>query len=320
MKKIIKVSNLSRPLRLDKYLKSQLSRFSRERIISFIRQGKVTIEGKAKIKASYLLKEGELIILDLPDIFKKTKDFSLQPISLSPEPKILYENKNLLVLDKPAGLVVHPTITTLGRPSLAAWLISKYPFLKKVGEDKLRPGIVHRLDKDTSGVLIVAKNNPTFFYLKDLFKKREIHKKYIALVEGEVKQEKGIIKRAILPSRQGAFKRRVVNSRDQKRHKAGKAAITFYEVKRCYKAYTLLEVKPQTGRTHQIRVHLASIGCPIVGDRIYGRRKDRGKCLLSRHFLHAKIISFFTPSGEFLEVEAPMPLELSRFLQTLTLY
>jgi len=302
-------------IRLDKFLKGKLPQFSRRSIERAIKRGDVLVNHK-KIKPSYLLRENDLVFYQPRE---KISPPVLKPLTLSPEPRILYEDKNLLVLNKPAGLVVHPTATTLKRPSLAAWLTRKYPFLQSVGEDKLRPGIVHRLDKDTSGVLVVAKNNPTFFYLKNLFKKRKIHKKYLALVEGEMKKEKGIIERSLLRSQRGPFRRRVVYPKDRERNRKGKTAITLYKVKKRYRGYTLLEVSPQTGRTHQIRVHLASIGYPIVGDRIYGKKKRKAAFSLSRHFLHAQMISFFLPSGEFLEVEAPLPKVLSNFLNALTL-
>jgi len=301
-------------IRLDKFLKKKFPQFSRQSIERAIKRGDVLVNHR-KIKPSYLLRENDLIFYHLKE---KNASPVLKPIALSPEPQILYENNNLLILNKPAGLVVHPTTNTLNKPSLAAWLIGKYPFLRLVGEDKLRPGIVHRLDKDTSGVLIVAKNNPTFFYLKDLFKKRKIHKKYLALVQGEMKKEKGTIERPLLHSRRGLFKRRVVYPKDKEINKKGKPAITLYKVKKYYRGYTLLEVSPQTGRTHQIRVHLASIGYPIVGDRIYGK-KNKDALSLSRLFLHAQMISFFLPSGELLEVEAPLPKALTNFLKTLTL-
>jgi len=314
MKKIIKVEKQDTPIRLDKYLTTQLEEFSREKIISFIKTGVIVIKGEKNTKPSHRLKGGETIILDLFFLDKIKEDLLLKPISLSPEPKILYEDKNIFVFDKPAGLVVHPSETTLGRPSLAAWLIGKYPFLNSVGEDRLRPGIVHRLDKDTSGVLIVAKNNPTFFYLKGLFKKREIHKKYLALVVGEVMRAKGTIEHSIIRSRRGPFQRRVVYSRDEK---AGKTAFTEYKVKQRYQGYTLLEIIPRTGRTHQIRVHLASLGFPVCGDCLY-KKKKKEDLKLSRHFLHAQEISFLLPQGELLQVEAPLPEELSNILKRLT--
>ncbi len=300
-------------IRLDKFLKERLSEFSRHQIAQAIKGALILVNHK-KIKPSYLLKEKDIVSYQLE---KEISPKELKPLTLSPEPEIIYEDKNLLVLNKPAGLVVHPTATTLERPSLAAWLVGKYPFLQSVGEDKFRPGIVHRLDKDTSGVLVVAKNNPIFFYLKNLFKERKIHKTYLALVEGEMKKEKGVIEYSLLRSRRGPFKRRVVYSKDKAKNKKGKTAVTVYKVKKRYKGYTLLEVMPKTGRTHQIRVHLASLGFPVWGDRLY-QKKQKKQLELNRHFLHAQEISFFLPQGELLQVEAPLPEELSDILKRLT--
>jgi len=297
-------------IRIDNFLKKRLPEFSRHQISQAVKEARILVNHK-KTKPSHLLKENDEVFCQLE---KEISPKELKPLALSPEPKILYEDKNIFVFDKPAGLVVHPSETTLGRPSLAAWLIGKYPFLNSVGEDRLRPGIVHRLDKDTSGVLIVAKNNPTFFYLKDLFKKREIHKKYLALVVGEVMRAKGTIEHSIIRSRRGPFQRRVVYSRDEK---AGKTAFTEYKVKQRYQGYTLLEIIPRTGRTHQIRVHLASLGFPVCGDCLY-KKKKKEDLKLSRHFLHAQEISFLLPQGELLQVEAPLPEELSNILKRLT--
>ena len=309
------VSREEERARLDKFLSHRFPQFSRQKIIRAIRNGQVLVN-KNKIKPSYLLKNKDEVLCKFS--FDK-KPSELVPMLLSPEPKILYEDNDLLVLNKPAGLVVHPTIATITRPSLAAWLIKKYPFLKTVGEDKLRPGIVHRLDKNTSGVLIIAKNNPTFFYLKNLFKQRQIHKIYFALVKGKVQGDKGVINSALIHSRKGVFRRRIVNQKDIMNNKTGKSALTNFVVEQRYQGYTLLKVSPQTGRTHQIRVHLASIGHPVIGDLIYGDKNDNLSRTLGRYFLHAQKISFVTPKGLFLEVESPLPESLVKVLSQLTI-
>ncbi len=252
------------------------------------------------------------------------------------EPKVIFENDDFVVVDKPAGLMVHAVRIGAARvrrdekrkakgkpaeprppqePTLTDWLVARYPAIAAVGDDPaLRPGIVHRLDKDTSGVMLVAKTQASFEALKSLFKSREMKKTYATLVFGIPKDAKGIIDRPI-GIKNGTLRRSV--------HAAtmAKPAVTEYEVKEKYEAekersYALLEVHPQTGRTHQIRVHLASIGHPIVGDRLYGPGRDRrGKrhaedpaaFPATRLMLHAEALEFSDLKGNRFTFEAPLP-------------
>ena len=194
MKTII-VEELSKPIRLDKYLKKEIDNISREKIIHNIKEGKVKIEGKTKIKPSFILSGGERILFNDSDFIISIEKLSLiKPQSIFPEPKILYEDKNLLVINKPSGIIVHPTLNGKNNLSIASWFLKRNPSVCNVGEDRLRPGIVHRLDKETSGVLILAKNNFIFDYLKNLFKTRKIEKEYIGLVKGEMRKQDGIIR------------------------------------------------------------------------------------------------------------------------------
>lgn len=311
MPKIIRVKELSKPIRIDKYLKKEIENISREKIIFCIKKGKIKIEGKIKIKPSFILKGGEKILLEISDFLSPTEKLSsIKPQSVFPEPKILYEDKNLLIINKPAGIIIHPTVNNINHSSIASWFLQKYPFVSNVGEDQLRPGIVHRLDKETSGTLILAKNNFAFNYLKNLFKTRKIKKKYVALVKGEIKKQQGIIDLPLMYSKKSPMKRKVVARKDK-----GKIALTKYKVLKLYRKYTLLEVFPRTGRTHQIRVHLASIGFPVAGDKIYGKSKKLNKLNLSRHFLHAQTISFALPSGKQIKIEALLPKDLKNALQ-----
>jgi len=311
MVKTIIVEELSKPIRLDKYLKKEIKNISREKIIHCIKDGKIKIEGKDKIKPSYVLRGREKILLEISDFLDSIKKPSLiKSQILFPEPEILYEDKDLLVINKPAGIVVHPTINNIDNPSIASWFLQKYSFVSNVGKDKLRPGIVHRLDKETSGVLILAKNNLAFDYLKNLFKERKIKKKYIALVRGEIKKQQGTIDFPLIRSKKSPIKRKIVIKKNK-----GKSALTKYKVLKRYEGYTLLEIFPETGRTHQIRVHLASIGFPVLGDKIYGKSKKLNKLNLSRHFLHAQTISFVLPSGESIKIQAPLPEDLKNILQ-----
>ena len=232
------------------------------------------------------------------------------------EPKIIYESPDFLAIAKPAGMTVHPAKVhkrqDRGETYLTDWLISKYPEIASVGDDpEERPGIVHRLDKDTSGVIIVARNQPYFEYLKSLFQGKIIHKKYVALVYGDVKEDQGTIDKPI-GIKPGTIKRTVHGG------KMPKEAITDYKVLKRFDEYTFIEVTPRTGRTHQIRVHLASIGNPIVGDLVYGgKRQKKSKFKLDRQFLHARSISFETSPGHAVEFEAPLPEDLTKALKSM---
>jgi len=215
----------------------------------------------------------------------------------------------MLVIDKPAGLVVHP-INPEQDDTLVNGLIARYPEIKKVGDDALRPGIVHRLDKDTSGLMVVAKNNSAFECLKKQFQQRKVEKKYLALVMGKVKDKKGIITKAISLSKKDHRKRSALL--DDK----AKKAWTEYQVLKSFKDYTLLEVKPKTGRTHQIRVHLASIGHPIAGDKQYKFKRQPWPENLNRQFLHAAYLKFQLPDGKMMEFKSELPKDLEEVIGT----
>lgn len=238
------------------------------------------------------------------------------------EPQIIFENKNFIILNKPSGWQVHPAkiaatkATKKNRsrqehevPLLTEWLTSRYPELKNVGDDPVtRPGIVHRLDKETSGIMIVPRSQKMFEYLKNLFQKREVKKTYIAIVRGALKKDKGIID-ASIGIKSGTLKRSIHSA------KMAKPAITEYRVIKTFdidgEPYSLLEVKPKTGRTHQIRVHLASIGHPIIGDMLYGPKQQTS--FFKRLMLHAKTISFADGRGGLYEFEAPAAEEFTDF-------
>jgi 23S rRNA pseudouridine1911/1915/1917 synthase len=240
------------------------------------------------------------------------------------EPEVIYEDKNLLALNKPSGLLVHEArgIKHEARkePTLVGWLIEHYPEIKTVGDDPtLRPGIVHRLDKDASGIMLIARTGESFEYLKSLFGTRQIHKTYRALVFGAVKGKAGVIEKPI-GIKNGTLKRSV------RSEKMAKEAITEYRVIRHgawgmeYEGgkaseFSLLEVVPKTGRTHQIRVHLASIGHPIVGDKLYGpkRQPEWAKRLM----LHALSLEFTTVDGRRTKLEAEMPEEFKNITDKL---
>jgi len=231
------------------------------------------------------------------------------------DPSIIYENADFLAVNKPAGLMVHAVRLSSKRPraeiraqepTLVDWLLPRYPEIKMVGDDPaMRAGIVHRLDKETSGVLLVPRTQKYFEYLKSLFKNHEVEKTYLAVVHGMPVPADGVID-APIGIKSGTLKRSVHSE------KMAKPAVTAYGMvavkKENGETKSLLEVRPRTGRTHQIRVHLASIGNPIVGDSLYGSKKEP-----SRLMLHAWKIAFSGPAGERFELEADLPLEFKNF-------
>jgi len=240
------------------------------------------------------------------------------------EPKIIFEHPEFLAIDKPAGLLVHPA-RHAGRDSrftihdsrekektLVDWLLAHYPEVSSVGDDPAdRPGIVHRLDKETSGVMLVARTRETFLYLKTLFKKCEIKKTYLAWVAGAMKEPQGVINVPI-GIKSGSIKRSVHSTKMQKE------ALTEYRLLREQKnsdgaSYSLLEVSPQTGRTHQIRVHLASLGHPVLGDSLYGKNVRN---TVSRLMLHARSLEFTFSDGIRICCEAEIPKEFVNIIET----
>ena len=297
-------------IRLDKFLKEKLPEFSRHQIAQAIKKARILVNHK-KIKPSYLLKENDVVFYQLE---KEIPTQELKPLTLFPEPQILYENQNFLVINKPAGINTHPTFKNINQPSIASWFILKYPQAKNVGEDPLRPGIVHRLDKDTSGALILTKNQKAFLYFKDLFLKKKIQKQYLVLVKGEMKKDQGVINFSLTRSRSSG-KRKIIFSQKQTQKKV-KTALTTYQVISIYKGYTLLKVEPKTGRTHQIRIHLASIGFPVAGDSLYGV-SPKNQFVFPRQMLHAQKIIFLAPNDQRLSLEAPLPYDFQQVLKTI---
>ena len=228
------------------------------------------------------------------------------------EISIIFEDQNLLVINKPAGLSVHPDGFNKGG-TLTDWIIKNYPEIEGVGEDMIlangtkisRPGIVHRLDKDTSGVLVIAKNQPTFLELKEKFKNHEVEKMYQAIVYGEVKKNQGVIDLPIGRSKNDPRKRVASAQADGKLREA----VTRYEVVEKYKGFTLLKLYPKTGRTHQLRVHLKAISYPIVGDTLYTPKNLPNLSTINRQALHANSIKF-SLNGENFVFEAPLAKDL----------
>jgi len=226
---------------------------------------------------------------------------------------IVYEDDDVVVLNKQAGISVHPSIN---EPSgtIANALIARYPELIGVGEDPIRPGIVHRLDKDTSGLLVVAKNQKTFEFLKKEWQEKKVIKKYLALVSGHPKERGEIISELARSPRD--FRKRIAVKQKAGQALKGKLAVTEYKIMKNFKDYSLTEVYPKTGRMHQIRAHMASLNTPVAGDKVYGKNKKIPEGL-TRQFLHAYYLSFSLPSGKKLALEADLSSDLEQVLAKL---
>src|SRR3989344_964745 len=241
---------------------------------------------------------------------------------LTEEIKIIYEDADIVAIDKPAGLLVHSDGKST-QPTVVDWLLRRYPHIGGVGEPMKmpdgsvidRPGIVHRIDKDTSGVLVIAKTHNAFLLLKESFKERHVKKLYHAIVYGEVRGGSGVISMPIGRSGSGFVARKDTPGNRQKVGKT-RDAITRYRVLKRFNGYTLLEVKPETGRTHQIRVHLKSIGHPVLCDKLYARGRA---CIgrMERHALHAAAIELTLPSGARLTLAADDPPDFQTVLAEL---
>lgn len=293
-----------RGLRLDVFLARHLSQFTRSHIQALNRTGAVLVENRAE-KAGYRLRGGEVIEVHL----RSTQGPGLEPQDIPLD--ILYEDEDLAVLEKQAGLVVHPGAGT-GENTLAHGLLFRFKNLSGAAGEG-RPGIVHRIDKWTSGLLIVARNDWTHARLSRAFQDRAIEKTYVALVHGKLRQASGEISLNI-----GRHSR--VRTRMSVQHGRGRVALSSYRVLKQIGDFSLLEVKIETGRTHQIRVHLAAIGHPVVGDDVYGERsyaqfvKRYGKP--GRYFLHAAELKFTHPrTGKVLHFRSPLPSELNSLLE-----
>lgn len=224
---------------------------------------------------------------------------------------IIYENSDIIVIDKPAGIAAHPNDSNDKNKTIVLFLYKHFPGIKNVGENPLRPGIMHRLDKETSGLMVIAKNNDVFFELKKQFQERKVEKKYIALVSGVLQKDSGIIEMPL--SKAGTRTVRALPHSNPPRLRRGgleiRDAITKYKILHRYKDYTLVEITPKTGRQHQIRVHFASINHPIACDKLYGRRAKKCPSGLDRHFLHASHLKFRLKNA-LMEFESDLPQDL----------
>ena len=296
--RIFEIQANSSTSRLDVYLSNHLSKYSRTKIKKMIDDGNATIDGKPARSSSAIL-PGQTIKLIIKDGLPST---SLTPFEMNLD--VIFEDENIIIINKPPGLTVHPSPSNASR-TLANAIIFNYPEIKFPGTT-FRPGIVHRLDKNTSGIIMVSKNEETHTQISNQFKTKQVNKTYVTLVDGHITPQEAIIEANIGRHPTDRKKMCVIEG--------GKHSVTKYKEITRYPKNSLLEVSPLTGRTHQIRVHLDSIGYGIVGDELYGKSNRN----LERQFLHAKKIGFLMPfSNKYVEFECPLAQDLATFLKDL---
>lgn len=286
--------------RVDTYISQEVESLSRTMIQKLLEEHKVLINGKAT-KASYKVECGDKIEVEIPEL-KETK---LKPQNIFVP--VIYEDKDIIVVNKPKGMVVHPANGNPDGTLANAILAMCKDSLSGIGGE-IRPGIVHRLDKDTSGLLIIAKNDEAHMKMSKQIQDRKVEKRYIVLVKGNVPDDEATINMPIARSKQDRKKMAV--------DKDGKEAVTHFKVIKRYKNYTLLEIKIDTGRTHQIRVHMSYIGYPVVGDYTYSNGKNEFGIV--GQMLHARYLKFKHPiTGKEISLEAPLPEYFEEVLQKL---
>lgn len=300
MEKIKIVVKEDRGERLDLYLASELKDLSRSEIKGLIKDTRVLVNGKAK-KVSYQVKLGDTIEIEIPEV----EEFKLIAEDLGLD--VIYEDDYLAVINKPYGMVVHPGSGNFSG-TLVNGLLYRFEKLANI-EDPIRPGIVHRLDKDTSGLLVIAKDDTSYEKLVDMFKRREVVRSYKALVYGRIKEEEGTIDAKI--GRHPVNRQKMTVSKTN-----SKEAITHYKLLELFDRYSFIEANLETGRTHQIRVHMNHINHPIVGDPVYSSGKNEFG--LKRQFLHSAKVEFIHPiSGEFKSFETKLPGDFEDILERL---
>lgn len=286
--------------RLDRYLARAVPELSRAQAQGLIAQGQATLNGRPA-KASQPLRAGDTVALTIPPA---------RPIELRPEPiplDVVHEDADIVVVDKPAGMVVHPAPGHSGGTLVNA-LLARYPDMQVGGE--LRPGIVHRLDQGTSGLLVVARNDRAMQALTEQQRERRMRKIYLAVVEGRMREPEGTIDAPIGRHPGDRLRMAVVAG--------GREARTHYRVLEEFGLYSLLELRLETGRTHQIRVHMLHRNRPVLGDQLYTPRRGRPALGLERQFLHAHKLGFHHPSsGEWVEFSSPLPPDLQLVLDRL---
>lgn len=285
--------------RIDRFLADSQD-LTRSFLQKILKEGEVIVNGKS-VKANYKLRKGDRIEFEIPEAVEP--DIVAEDIPLS----ILYEDADALVVDKPKGMVVHPAAGHYSRTLVNAVMYHCKGELSGIN-GVLRPGIVHRIDRDTTGSIIICKNDMAHNEIARQLKEHSINRRYRAIVTGVLKDEEGTIEGAI--GRDKKDRKKMAITAD------GKPAVTHYRVLQRFKHYTYVECVLETGRTHQIRVHMASIGHPLLGDEVYGRRSDKYKC--EGQCLHAMTLGFHHPrTGEYIEVNAPLPPYFEHLLAVL---
>ena len=285
-------------IRIDKFIASHLDGVTRSHIQKIIDEGNVLVDGK-NVKSNYKLKIGQNIEVNIPHA--KQLDVKAEDIKLD----IVYEDEHMLVVNKPQNMVVHPAAGNYEGTLVNALMHHCGDSLSGIN-GVIRPGIVHRIDKDTSGLLLVAKDDATHIGLSEQIKEHSLTRKYIAIVHGNFKNDEGTVDAPI--GRHPTDRKKMCIT-----EKNSKKAVTHYRVLQRFTEYTLVECKLETGRTHQIRVHMASLGHPVLGDKTYGVKKE--KYNLSGQLLHAKIVGFIHPiTKEYMEFETDIPERFEKFL------
>lgn len=298
----IKLLSDEKGVRIDAWVSNHLEKFSRSYVQKLIENKLVTVNGKA-VKSNYKLDMDDEILIQVPEPEKL--DVIAEDIDLD----ILYEDEDIIIINKPKNMVVHPAAGNYSGTLVNA-------LMKHCGESLsdingiIRPGIVHRIDKDTSGVLVIAKNNQAHEKLSELLKVHDIRRVYMALVEGVLREDSGKID-APIGRHPVERKKMAVNLKN------GRRAVTHFKVLERFKNATFVELQLETGRTHQIRVHMAYIGHPVIGDEVYGRKKQKYNTC-GGQALHAKILGFIHPSkNEYMEFEAAIPEYFCKLLDKL---
>jgi len=292
----------SKKIRLDKYVLEIIPDLSRSAIQKKIKQGEILVNNK-KILPHHFIKSGDKIIISENPVTIKNNSINYQFTTLA-------ETQHYFIIYKPAGLTVHKPNPESTMITLADMLTQKYPDLKNIGEHPLRPGIMHRLDKNVSGIMVIAKTITMYAHLKQQFQTRQTQKTYLGLVYGHMPEVAGTIDFPIIRSRSGKM---VARPKSQ----SGKEAVTLYETITQYPHFTYLKLMPKTGRTHQIRLHLNALGHPLVGETLHIPKKLKLFKNIDRIFLHALRLGFFDLQGDWQEYEAPLPQELHTILNSL---
>jgi len=302
-----KITEQANKLRLDKYLVEKLP-ITRSQIKKLIKAGNILVNNKPAT-VHHFLKQGDIIKVLQKDINKITKEKTLKA-NKKVKFKTVFEDKDILIIDKPAGILVHPT-DKMEPDTLVNGLLALYPKIKNIGDDPLRPGIVHRLDKDVSGLMLICKTQEAFDYYKNLFKTRKIKKVYTALVHGQMEKPEDTIDMPIIRSKN--LGKMAVRSKEQ----GGKQAITKYSVIKQFNHFALLEVELLTGRTHQIRAHMNAIKHPIIGDPLYKQKNVKQKMDLDRIFLHSTVLGFKDMNDKQQKFKSKLPIKLNNIIKKL---